>query len=134
MATAGLPAAAAFWFLASVSDQACACWIAGKGREMRGSCQVGLPGQPSYTEHVERSRNHGGGRDAQPVEKQAAAKYKVIWKCGQEAEKKNIVITRKNSVVKPGRRKDTTKSRYTLKKLNCNEFNGLQEIFGWEKK
>lgn len=62
---------------------------------MRKSIQVDLPGQPSCTEHVERSRNHGGGRHAQPVEKQAAAKYKVIRKCDEEHGKKKISNNKK---------------------------------------
>lgn len=86
-----------------------------EGRRGAGVYPVDLPGQPSYTEHVERSRNHSGGRDAQPMEKQAAAKYRVIWKCSREPGKKKISNNKKkNSVVKPGRRKDTTKLRCTF--------------------
>lgn len=47
--------------------------------------------------------------------------------------KKKSVITKNPSLVKPVRRKDTTKLGYTFKKLNYKEFNGLQEIFGWAK-
>lgn len=62
---------------------------------MRGSCLVDVHRELSYREHVERGRNCGIGRNAQPVEKQAAAeeersnaKYKAIQKYGTEAGKK----------------------------------------------
>lgn len=111
----GLPAVAAFWFLASVSGSGTS-WVAGKGGEVRGSCQVNLPGQPSYTEHVERSGNCGGGRDVQPVEKQAAAKYKVIWKCGKEAGKKKTSFNKKTECSKTREKKRYNKINIYLKK------------------
>ena len=64
-------------------------------RRGEGSRPVDLHREPSHREHAERGRNRGVGRNAQPVEKRAAAeeersntKYRAIQKCGTEAGKK----------------------------------------------
>lgn len=91
---AGLPAVCLL-VLAIVSGSGLCLLGCREQRRSERSCQVDLPEQTSYTEHGECSRNHGGGRDAQPVEKQAAAKYKVIWKCSKEAGKKKMINNNK---------------------------------------
>lgn len=101
-----------------------------EGRRGEGSCQVDLPGQTSYTEHGESSRNHGGGRDAEPVEKQAAAKYKVVWKCSKKAGKKKIISNKKKKCSKTREKKRYNNIKIYLKKkvirslMDCKRFLG----------
>lgn len=90
------------------------CWVAGKAGEVQGLSRWVCLGNP-LTQNVWKG-----------AETMVEVGMHSLWKNRQQQNtesfesalknlgRKKSVVTKKNSVVKPGRRKDTTKLRYTL--------------------